>query len=103
MDNIGKLWRGKFIHQLSTLCCQYSPQVAVVLGDAQVRVLEFGDLAAGVQDCGVIPAAEVGTDFRQAMVGQLLGQGHRDLAGPGDGACAARGVQVGDPEIGSAS
>ncbi len=38
------------------------------------------DLAAGVQDRAVVPAAEIGADLLQRQLGQLAGQIHADLA-----------------------
>lgn len=46
-------------------------------------VAKFGDLAAGVQDCGVVAATEGIANLWQAVSGELFAQRHGDLPGPG--------------------
>src|SRR3954453_8721503 len=49
---------------------------------------------AGVQDGGVVAAAEGAADRRQRLVGQLAREVHGDLARPGHGRSAAGGQQL---------
>src|SRR5690606_9288028 len=56
---------------------QGSQQVLVVLADICIGFAQLLDLATGVQHGGVITPAETVTDFRQAVIGQLLGERHR--------------------------
>ena len=66
-------------------------------------LLEFGifleqalDLVDGVQDGGVVLAAEGAADLGERGVGELAGEVHRDLAGEGDGLGAVLGPHVGE-------
>ena len=58
-----------------------------------------GDLAHGVQYRGVVAATEQITDFRQAFLGQLLGQVHGDLARQGDIGGPAFRIHVGHLDL----
>src|SRR5262245_52042673 len=55
------------------------------LGDLVEHAAPFGhqlpDLALGMHDGGVVAPAELLADLRQAQVGELPAQVHRDLAG----------------------
>src|SRR5690554_786386 len=73
---------------------QQSHKVLVVFPDARIGFLQLDYLLAGVQHRGVVPAAKGIANFRQTVVGQFLGQGHRHLAGPGDGTGPALGQQI---------
>src|SRR5690554_5821805 len=73
---------------------QQSHKVLVVFPDARIGFLQLDYLLAGVQHRGVVPAAKGIANFWQTVVGQFLGQGHRHLAGPGDGTGPALGQQI---------
>src|SRR4051812_5900922 len=59
--------------------------VADLLGDLRVIFHVFGHRADGVEDRGVVAAAEVAADFFQAVPCMFAGEVHADLAGEGDG------------------
>src|SRR5258706_12277382 len=71
-----------------TLSSKGSQQVHVVLADPPFRLSQLFDPPAGMQHRRVISAAESIPDLRQAVIGQLLHQRHRDLARPGDATAA---------------
>src|SRR3954453_23772044 len=62
-------------------------------GAREAGVLEGAvlDLANGVHDGGVVTAVEGLGDGRQRKVGELAGEVHGELPGPGDGSAAGGG------------
>ncbi len=67
---------------------QGTAQHLQILGDLAIVALQFLDPAHAVHDRGVIAPAKAAADLGQAAAGQLLGQIHRHLARPRDGAHA---------------
>src|SRR5699024_2368139 len=65
------------IHNFSA--CEYTDQLLPILLHAYIFFHQATDGTAGVQHRGVIAPAEGLADFRQAVFGQFLGQGHGHL------------------------
>src|ERR1700730_4744056 len=72
----------------STLACQGSQQVHIVLTDAPIGLTQFLHPLAGMQYGGVVPAAEGIAHFRQAMIGKFLRERHGYLPRSRDGTAA---------------
>jgi hypothetical protein len=72
----------------------HAAQQLDILGERRVGARHLFDLAHRVHDGGVIAAAELAADLRQRPHRQLLGQIHRDLTRPGDGAGPAIGSHL---------
>src|SRR3569833_71552 len=88
----------KFVHSqrtgIYTSSCQSSQQVRVVLAHARLRVTQFLDPLARVQNSRVVTTAKRITDLWEAVIRQLLGKGHGHLARTRYGAATALGEQV---------
>ncbi len=52
-----------------------------------------------MQNSGVVPAAEVASDFFEAVAREGAGQEHAYLAGQGDGLASLLTLQIGKPYI----
>ena len=59
-------------------------RLSTVIASSGSRRTLGADAAHGGEDRGVVAAAEAAADLRQALVGELAREVHRDLAGPGD-------------------
>lgn len=81
----------KIIHRFSPLCAQGSVQVLVVFFDSFIQLGQFPYLSTGMQNCGMIAAAEAVANFRKTMIRQFLRQSHGQLTWAGDGAAATFG------------
>ena len=64
-----------------------------------VALAFLSDLSHGVHDGRVVSAAEVGADFGEAVLGQLLGEVHGNLARPGDVGGAALRMHFRDLDV----
>src|SRR5260221_4797246 len=64
---------------------EYLLELGVVAGELLVALAKLCRLAAGVQDRRVVAPAERLADLRQALLRELLGKRHRDLAQAGHG------------------
>src|SRR5690606_28069075 len=53
---------------------ELADELVPVLAELAVGLRQGADLPAGMQDRGVVPTREGVADFRQAVLGQLLGQ-----------------------------
>jgi len=84
-------WSGTATSQvgLSTACGQLCGQNAaeglVLLVNDGALFSEFTHFLAGMKNSRVVSASERISYFWQTVVGQVLGQGHCDLPGPGNG------------------
>src|ERR1700750_2744325 len=92
-----------FIHRLFMSSPSSSQQdllqLRVVAREFLVALAQLRRLAAGVQDGGVVAAAEGPADLRQALLRELLGERHRDLARAGHGAEALLRVHLRDLDL----
>src|SRR6186997_782570 len=70
-----------------------------LLGERHVVADQALDLSHGVEDRGVVAAAEPPADLRQRAQGQCLGEIHRHLARPHHIGGAARGQEVGAAHV----
>src|SRR5690606_22749007 len=77
-----------------TSFAQLAQQLVPVLTQLAVGFPQFADHLAGVHDGGVIAPPERIADFRQAVLCQFLGQGHRHLSRTGQGTGPPLGQQV---------
>src|SRR5262245_36926514 len=66
------------------LCGDLALQVGELFGDAGVGFGVVIDGADGVEDGGVVAAAEVAADFLEGEAGMAAGEEHADLAGESD-------------------
>ena len=66
-----------------------SPTPLNILAKAVISGLQFFDFAHRMHDRRVIATAKFPADFWQGAGGELLGQIHGDLPGPGNSASAA--------------
>ena len=78
-------------------------ELALDVGDLAVHLgvlLHVGvDGADGMQDGGVVAAAEVAADFFQAIARVLAGEEHADLAREGDGFVAFFALEVRQADV----
>ena len=74
-------------------------QVHIILVEPCVRLSQLLDLATGMQNRGVIPAAKALPDFGQAVVGQFLGECHGHLSRPCDRAGTFFAKQIGQTNL----
>src|SRR3954465_6444943 len=70
-----------------------------LLGDLRVVFHVFGDRADGVEDRGVVAAAEVAAYFFQAVPGVFAGEVHADLSWEGDGLVAFFALEVAGADV----
>ena len=81
--------RAPSVHSVPLSGRKGTDQVGIVFLDVVTLLLQLLDLAAGMKNGSVVTATEGIPDLRQTVVGQLLGQGHRQLARTGNGAGTA--------------
>ena len=77
--NVSTLFSSATTIQLSGLLAELSNQLFPVLAKLAVSLHQRADLPAGMQHSGVVAAGKGIPDFRQAMLGELLGQRHGAL------------------------
>src|ERR1043165_5041626 len=74
-------------------------QLRVIARELLIRLAQLLGLAAGVEHGGVGAASERLADLRKALLGELLGERHRDLARPGHGTEALLRVHLRDLDL----
>src|SRR5450830_322059 len=98
---LGALWMtpaGGAGRSAAVLLLDAVGQLGHLVVDAAALGHELADLAIGVHDRGVVPAAERLPDFRQRELCELAAQVHRDLPGSHEDAGARRSAEVFDAE-----
>ena len=68
---------------------QYPEQILIVLADTRISFPEQLDPAARMQHGRMVAATKTVTDLGQAVIGELLGQTHRNLSWPRYGTIAS--------------
>jgi len=84
---VESLWSKKHPQRsdtLSTSASQDSQQVQIILGRAPIAFTQAADPLTSMDDGRVIAAAEGVAYFREAVIGQLPGEGHCNLARAGN-------------------
>ena len=62
--------------------------------DLFVLVAESIDTAVGVDDGGVVSAAEMSADFFETVFGEMAGEIHADLSGESNAATASFSLEI---------